>query len=63
MDIQEAITTLKRVFGSYSATARFLGITPIHYRALRNGRVTMPKRTADFIILKAEQAAKEKANA
>ena len=61
MTIHEATTVLKRVFGSYSATARFLGISPIHYRALRNGRVAMPKRTADFIILKAEQAAKESA--
>lgn len=63
MTIQEAFQILRQLFRTDRRCAELVGMSPQHYEALRNGRVAMPKRTADFIILKAEQAAKEKANA
>lgn len=61
MELSMAFQILKSRFKTHTAAADALGLTKDHYRALRNGRVAMPKRTADFIILKAEQAAKEAA--
>lgn len=53
MDINTAFKNLHGSLGSHSAAAKFLGITPQHYTALRNGRANIPQRTADYIILKA----------
>lgn len=61
-EIDLAFQVLKQAYGSHSAAAIELGITPYHYRAIRNGRVPIPRRTSDLIILKAEQLIREKAD-
>ena len=63
MTIKEAHEILRQKKGTYGAVAEYLGMTRDHYCALRNGRRNLPKRTEDYIILKAEQAAKESAHA
>lgn len=55
MELQEAYCVLKHQYGNHVAAARTLGLSPEHYRAIRNGRVPVPKRTADLIILKAQE--------
>ncbi len=57
MEISDAFATLKERFGNHSLAAHHLGMTPEHYRALRNGRAHISKRTAEFIILKAKTVA------
>lgn len=59
MEISDAFTVLRKHFGTHSAAAIHLGITPEHYRAIRNGRQHIKKSTADLIILKAMTAAQE----
>lgn len=56
MEISDAFTVLRKHFGTHSAAAIHLGITPEHYRAIRNGRQHIKKSTADLIILKAMTA-------
>lgn len=63
MTINEAYELLREKKGTYGAVAEYLGMTRDHYCALRHGRRPLPKRTEEYIILKAKQAAKEKANA
>lgn len=55
MNLSEAYAHLRDRFGSHGAAAKELGMTQQHYNALRNGRANMPKRTADYIILKASE--------
>ena len=55
MTLPEAYTRLRDQFGSHGAAAKHLGMTEQHYNALRNGRANMPKRTADYILLKAQE--------
>lgn len=55
MNLSTAFSVLKAHFHTHSAVAAFLGMTRDHYRALRNGRVNIPPRTADYICLKAAQ--------
>lgn len=59
MEISDAFTVLRKHFGTHSAAAIHLGITPEHYRAIRNGRQHIKKSTADLIILKAMTAAQD----
>ena len=59
MDINTAFQTLHDSLGSHSAAAKFIGMTPQHYTALRNGRANIPQRTADYILLKAKEAAED----
>lgn len=59
MEISDAFATLKERFGNHSLAATHLGMTPEHYRALRNGRAHIKKSTADLIILKAMTAAQD----
>lgn len=54
-DLLNAFTTLLAHHGSHCAVARSIGLTQDHYRAMRNGRVNIPQRTADYIILKASE--------
>ncbi len=53
MNIQEAFSFLRARLGSDRKCARFVGMTPQHFEALRNGRANIPRRTADYICLKA----------
>lgn len=55
MDIKHAFAVLREQLGPDRACARYIGITPQHYEALRNGRAKIPPRTADYICLKAAQ--------
>ena len=55
MNLRTAFENLAMAHGNHSAVAIFLGYTVEHYRALRNGRVNIPQRTADYIILKASE--------
>lgn len=55
MDIQTAFENLARVYGSHSSAAAAIGFARDHYRAMRNGRVSIPQRTAEYIILKANE--------
>lgn len=54
-NIQTSFIVLKNVFGTHGAAAKYLGLSRDHYCALRNGRVPIPRRTAELIILKARQ--------
>ena len=56
MEIQEAFETLRKSCGNNTLAAKHVGLSPEHYRMLRNGRVNIPQRTADYIILKAQGA-------
>lgn len=56
MTIQEAFAVLRTKFGPDRECARFIGISPQHYEALRNGRANIPQRTAEYILLKAAEA-------
>ena len=56
MNIKEAFAALKGRFRTDRACAQYVGLTPQHYEAMRNGRVNIPQRTADYIILKAQEA-------
>ena len=57
--LQKAFCSLRQKLGSHSAAARTLGINRDHYCAMRNGRVNIPQRTADYIILKAQEAVEQ----
>lgn len=54
-DLTHAFTGLQKRYGSHCQAAKNLGIAPDHYRKMRNGRVKIPQRTADYIILKASE--------
>lgn len=56
MTLDEAFGILHSVFGSHRAAANYLDLSKEHYSQLRNGRVPIPRRTAELIILKARQA-------
>jgi hypothetical protein len=53
MDIGKAFAVLRDRLGSDRVCASFVGVSPQHYEAMRNKRVNIPRRTADYIILKA----------
>ena len=55
MNISEAFALLKKKHGTHTAASSAIGLSPVHYRAMRNGRVNIPQRTADYIILKATE--------
>lgn len=55
MDIKHAFSVLRTRLGPDRACANHIGVTPQHYEAMRNGRVNIPQRTADYIILKASE--------
>lgn len=57
MDIQRAFQIIKIFYGSHSKAASTLGFSRDHYRALRNGRVRIPARTVEYIMLKAREVA------
>lgn len=61
MDIKHAFAVLRDRLGPDRACASYIGITPQHYEALRNGRVNIPPRTADYICLKASQLESDRA--
>lgn len=50
-----AFAALKSKFGNHGAVAAYLGMSRDHYCAIRNGRVHIPRRTADLIIMKARE--------
>ncbi len=53
MMLCDAYAKLRVCFGTHAAAAEFLGITATHYASLRSGKVNMPNRTAEYIIMKA----------
>lgn len=55
-DLQSSFYILKNFLGNHGAVAKYLGISRDHYCAIRNGRVHVPRRTAEYIILKAQEA-------
>ena len=55
MDLSNAYALLYQRFGTHGAAAQYLGMTQQHYAALRNGRANVPARTAEYIILKAQE--------
>jgi hypothetical protein len=50
-DAVEALLTRE---GSHSAAARAIGITPVYYRQIRNGKHVASKPLQELIILKAQ---------
>jgi len=54
-ELHRAFTTLVNTYGSHGVAATELGISRDHYCAIRNGRVNIPQRTAEYIILKASE--------
>lgn len=54
--LSDAFNILRLAYKTHCDAARHLGINRDHYRAMRNGRVNIPQRTADYIILKAQEA-------
>ena len=54
-DLGKAFEILLKKHGSHCKSAKVLKISHDHYRKMRNGRVNIPKRTADYIILKASE--------
>ena len=52
---KQIFETLSKLLGNHSNAARWLGFAVTHYRALRNGKCTVPKKTADYIRLKAAE--------
>lgn len=62
-NLVEAFDILLAAHKSHSRAALAVGLTPGHYRKIRHNRANIPNRLAELIILKAEQAAKESANA
>jgi hypothetical protein len=52
-DLSQVFAILLKKYGSHCQAARSLGITPDHYRKIRNGRANIPPRTADYILFKA----------
>lgn len=56
MTLNEAFLVLHTEFGSHKAAAEHLNLSKEHYSMIRNGRVPIPRRTAELIILKARQA-------
>lgn len=50
--LQNALDQLLRSYGSHCEATRAIGIDPGHYRKMRNERVDIPQRIADYITLK-----------
>lgn len=57
LTLPDAYARLREHFGTHGAAAKHLGMTEQHYNALRNGRANMATRTADYILLKAQEVA------
>ena len=55
LTLPDAYARLRDHFGTHGAAAKHLGITEQHYNALRNGRANMSIRTADYILMKAQE--------
>lgn len=55
MNLATAFFVLKAHYKNHTAVAASLGFNKDHYRAMRNGRVPIPQRTAEYIILKASE--------
>ena len=55
LTLPDAYALLRDHFGTHGAAAKHLGITEQHYNALRNGRANMSIRTADYILMKAQE--------
>ena len=55
LTLPDAYARLREHFGTHGAAAKHLGMTEQHYNALRNGRANMSIRTADYILLKAQE--------
>ena len=59
MDAMQALEYVKNTLGTCRKCADFLGYTETHINAFLRGRKKIPKRTASYIIFKAEQLKKE----
>jgi hypothetical protein len=60
--LQKAFDCLRQRHGSHGAVAKALGMHRDHYCAMRNGRASIPRRTADYIILKAQEASAQESD-
>lgn len=55
MTLNEAFVILRSCYKNHIAAAEALGFSATHYRALRNGRANIRKRTRGLILSKAEE--------
>lgn len=55
MTLQEAFVILRNKYRTHLGAAAALGFSATHYRAIRNGRVNLPKRNELFILAKAKE--------
>lgn len=55
MTLNEAFVILRIHYKNHLAAAEALGFSATHYRALRNGRANIRKRTESLILSKAEE--------
>ena len=57
MKLEKAISLIVAAFPTHGAAAAWLGFGRDHWQRLRDGKLPMPKRTAYYIIGKAEELA------
>lgn len=56
-DLQDAMLTLKKKYGSHRVVADVLGFGEDHYCAMRNGRTPITKKNERYILSEAKRAA------
>lgn len=54
MDFKQAVDFLHTKLGSYRKVAIYLDMAETHLYALRTGRANLPKKTEEYVILKAK---------
>lgn len=54
MDFKQAVDFLHTKLGSYRKVAIYLDMSETHLYAMRTGRVNLPKKTEEYVILKAK---------
>lgn len=55
MDVDKALAVIQKEFRKKGDAAKFLCMSPQHYRGLRTGQFRMCEQTKEYIILKAEK--------
>ena len=56
LELKDAFTILKLKYKSHLRAAKAVGYSATHYRAIRNNRVPISKRTEQMILAFAEDA-------
>ena len=59
MTLNQASVILHKYYKNHSRAALAMGFTPTHYRALRNGRYPISKRTETLIMGKAVECERQ----